>query len=117
MGLVIEAWLGSVLAGESGPYSRGYLGAHIGLAIALVLLTGWGLGVASRGRRAPVRGSAALTHLATLGATVSGLVFLFAGQASAALDGMEGLAGLAIVGAILLLVVGSVERPTGATSA
>ena len=117
VGLVIEAQLGSVLAGESGGYSHGYLGGHVGLAIALVLLTGWALGVAARGRGARLRGSAALTHLATLGATVSGFVFLFAGQANAALYGMEGLAGLAIVGSILLIVLGSVELRPGGPSA
>jgi hypothetical protein len=111
VGLVAESLVGSRLATAGSPYPTSLLATHIGLSIALVLLTGYAVGLSIRLRASPGRVVAALTFVATLGATASGTVFLLAGQSGIALGGMEGLAVVAILGAILLLVWGSVKLP------
>ena len=63
--------------------------------------------------RAPLtaerRHLAGITFIAALGATISGTVFLLGGQSNGALYGMEGLGGLALLGALLMIIFGSVK--------
>lgn len=109
LGLLGEILLGNSLASVGSPYPDSYLAAHVALGLFLVALTGWAFGLSVRLPSVRARAVAGVTHLSTLGAVVAGTVFLLAGQAQGALDAMEGLAVLAILGAILLLVVGSIQ--------
>jgi hypothetical protein len=110
--LIVEGALGGQLAIEGSPYPVGYLAAHIVLAILLVGFTGHAFRLALRLPKGSLKVAAAITFLTTLGATLAGTVFLLGGQATSAFDAMEGLFGVALIGAILLLVLGSVVTPT-----
>ncbi len=119
--LVVEVLLGSELARIGPPYPWSWLGAHIGLGILLFLVAGNAFGISLRHAQGFVRVAGGLTCLATLGAVLSGFAFLFGGQSNAALYGMEGLAVVALLGSVLLIVFGSnaaraVVRPPGAPS-
>ena len=109
--LVVEGVLGGQLAIVGSPYPIGYLAAHIVLAVLLVGFTGHAFQLALRLPKGSLKVAAAVTFLTTLGATVAGTVFLLGGGATSAFDAMEGLFGVALVGAILLLVLGSVVTP------
>jgi hypothetical protein len=104
--IVIEGYLGSQLSAAGSPYPASYLYAHIGLAILLVLFTGHVFGTSFRVPGAAARASAGITFLAAFGATIAGTVFLLGGGANSAFLAMEGLFGVALVGAILLVLFG-----------
>jgi len=97
------------LAGESS-YSTPLLVTHIAIALVLIGLTAHALRVAWRPlhRRWSTRGVTLLTFLSVLGATIAGFLFLFGGQNNAALVSMEGLGFVAIIGAILMFVWGTI---------
>ena len=110
--LLAETLVGNELAVVGSPYPLGYLAAHVVLSL---LLVGFTAHIFLRSLRLPsaaARVAGGVTFLSTLGATISGSVFLWGGGSQFAVDGMEGLAGLAILGAILLLVFGSVVTPS-----
>jgi len=116
--LIVEVLVGNELALAGSPYPLGYLAAHIVLAVLLTGFTSHVLLASIRGYRGSTRIAAGVTFVTTLGALLSGTVFLLAGQSNAALVGMEALAVLALLGAILLMVWGGAgsRRPTSAAS-
>ncbi|HTT16789.1 MAG TPA: hypothetical protein VMH49_05485 [Thermoplasmata archaeon] len=101
-----EVLLGNALANDGSPYPASTLYAHVGIAVLLVLLTIGALVVAVRGHPMRSRAIALVTFLATLGAALGGTIFLDAGGSNVALDLMEGLPVLTLLGAILLIVWG-----------
>jgi hypothetical protein len=103
--LIVEVLLGSQLARLGNPYPTSYLAAHVGLGIVLIGFSGHLLWSAVRSGRAAATSSAALTCLATVGAVVSGFVFLFGGQSAAALLSMEALGVVALIGSVLVIVL------------
>ena len=109
--LIVEGVLGGQLAIVGSPYPIGYLAAHIVLAILLVGFTAHAVRRALRLPKASLKVAATITFLTTLGATLAGTVFLLGGGAMSAFDAMEALFGVALIGAILLLVLGSVVIP------
>ncbi|MGI0071582.1 MAG: hypothetical protein ACRECT_05905 [Thermoplasmata archaeon] len=110
VGLIVEALVGSLLS-NTNPYNLAYLGTHIGLALLIVVFSGYALILSLRRSKASARAAAGLTFITTLGATVSGTVFLLGGSSPIALDAMQALAVVAILGAILLMVFGAVPSP------
>jgi hypothetical protein len=113
--LLVEVLVGNLLAMAGSPYPKLTLYAHVGLAVLLVLVTAGAVGVATRRGSRRQAALAALTFAATFGAAVGGVLFLDGGGAAAALDAMEGLAGLALLGSVLLIVWGSLAAsPAGA---
>jgi len=109
--LLAELLLGNQLAVVGSPYPVGYLAAHIVLSILLIGFTAHVLVRSTRLPSRPAKVVAGLTFLSAVGATIGGTVFLLSGGGSNALYAMEGLGGLAVLGAILLIVFGSVEIP------
>jgi hypothetical protein len=104
--LIAEILLGNQLATVGSPYPLGYLGAHIGLGLIVMAFSGHLLVAAARWGGAAAKGAALLACLGSIGAVVSGFVFLLGNQSSAALLGMEVLGGLALLGALLVIVFG-----------
>ena len=102
---VLTSAVGGSLALESS-YLVVTLTSHIGLALVTLGLAGYGAAFISRFYKAAPRAGAGLSALSALGATISGAVFLLGGQSNAALYSMEGFAGLGIVGALLMAVLG-----------
>ncbi len=109
--VIVESAVGGSLALEGSTYSMGYLTGHVGLAALLVLLSAWALIVSLRLSSRPAQVAAGITLLACLGATIAGTLFLIGGQSVAALEGMEGSAGLALLSTIFLFVWGSIPNP------
>ncbi len=103
---IAEVVLGNTLAIDGSPYPTDLLAAHVIVAVLAVLLTGFAVGVALRSGQRRGLYAAGVTHGSTLAATVSGLLFLFAGQNQYALDGMEGFAGAMLLGIILMALFG-----------
>jgi hypothetical protein len=103
--VILEALVGNTLAFESS-YSVAVLAAHIALALVIVAVSAHVVWVAVRYYRVPARVAALFTLVSAVGATIGGTVFLLAGSNVAGLDAMEGFSGVAILGAILLLVWG-----------
>jgi uncharacterized membrane protein len=104
--LILEVVLGSRLAALGSPYPDNWLGAHIGLGLLLMGFSGYVLYAAARAGRAVATTSAALTCLATVGAVVSGFVFLLGNQSNGALLAMEAFGVVALLGALLLIIFG-----------
>lgn len=109
--LIVEVLLGNQLATVGSPYPISYLAAHVVLGLLLIGFSGHLLMSAVRAGRAAATSVAALTCLATVGAVISGFVFLLGNQSSIALLGMEALGGLALIGSILLIVFGGARPP------
>lgn len=110
--VVVEIFIGNELALAGSPYPDSWLAAHIVVGLLLLAVAGHAARISMRLPKTSARVAAVVTVLAVLGAFASGLAFLFAGETNAALYGMEGLAGVALLGSLLLLVVGSVTvRP------
>ncbi len=113
----VEIYLGNALAIAGSPYPSNLLDAHIGAAALLILFSAAAVAVAWRLPRRLLRAASAVTFLAAVGATASGSIFLWHGQANAALDGMEGCAGIVLLGALILLIWGSVAVPAPSSPA
>jgi hypothetical protein len=109
--VTIETLVGNELALAGSPYPWSWLAVHIVVGLLLIGFAGHTARMAFRRPRTVARVSATLAALGSLGAFVSGLLFLFAGQSNGALYGMEGLAGLVFLAAVLLIVFGSVAPP------
>jgi hypothetical protein len=109
--VTIETLVGNELALAGSPYPWGWLAVHIVVGLLLIGLAGHTARMAFRRPSTGARVSATLAALGSLGAFVSGLLFLFAGQTKAALYGMEGLAGVVFLAALLLIVFGSGALP------
>lgn len=86
------------------------LASHIGLALVTLGVAGYSASVARRFYLALPRGSAGIASFAALGATVAGIVYLLLGSTPAALYAMEGFAGLGILAALVMIVVGGPSR-------
>jgi hypothetical protein len=82
------------------------LASHIGLAAVTLGLAGYATSFVGRSYKALPRGSAGLSALSALGATIAGTVFLVGGQGPAALYAMEGFAGVGILAGLLMIVAG-----------
>ena len=106
--LLGEILLGNQLAEVGSPYPVGYLAAHVVLSVLLVGFTAHVFLAALRLPKAAAKYAAAITFLSTLGATLAGTVFLLGGGSTPSLYAMEGLGGVALIAAILLMVWGSV---------
>ncbi len=114
--LLAELLLGNQLAVVGTPYPVGYLATHIVLSILLIGLAAHVVVRSTRLPSGPAKAVAWLTFVSTLGATIGGTVFLVAGGSSIALYAMEGLGALAVLGAVLLIVWGSVRIPSQPTT-
>ncbi len=114
--VIVESVLGDPLARAGSPYPLGYLAAHIGLALLLVAFAAHAFVISIRLPSWPARVAACVTFLCALGATIDGTVFLLGGQSRSSLYGMEALAVVALLGAILLFAWGSVAIPASPVS-
>ena len=114
--LLALATVGGTLALEGSSYVLGYLALHIVLAILLVGFSAHVFMATLRLSNTPARASAGLALLSALGATVGGSIFLFVGGNPIALDAMEGLTGVALLGIVLLILFGAEPRLGRATS-
>jgi hypothetical protein len=114
---LLTSAVGGSLALESS-YLPVTLASHIGLALVTLGIAGYATSFVGRYYRALPRASAGIAALAGLGATIAGTVFLLDGQSNAALYAMEGFAGVGILAAIVMIVVGgpSGKRIQTATS-
>jgi hypothetical protein len=103
---LLTSAVGGSLALESS-YLWITLASHIGLAVVTLAITGYAASIARRaGYTGAPRASSGLAAFGALGATVSGIVFLLAGQSNYALYAMEGFAVLGILTSIVMIVVG-----------
>ncbi len=102
---LLTSAVGGSLALESS-YLAITLVSHIGLALVTLGLAGYATSFVGRSYQALPRAGAALSALSALGATIAGIVFLVAGQSDAALVAMEGFAGLGLLGALVMIVLG-----------
>jgi hypothetical protein len=112
--VILELLVGNQLALAGSPYPVPYLAGHVVLAILLVGLAAHSTILARRRAGAVAQVSGLLALLGSAGAGIAGTIFLWGGQANGALWGMEGLGVIALLGAILLLVFGSL-RPASST--
>jgi hypothetical protein len=108
---VVEGILGSALFSESLTVWNAL--PHIILALVMVEMTAHAFVISLRLRGLRHKVAAALAMVSTLGATISGAIFLFAGESPAALESMEVTTGLLVVGTLLLLLWGSVPLTFG----
>ncbi len=92
------------------------LASHIGLAVVTLVLAGYATSFVGRSYTAVPRAGAALSALAALGATIAGTVFLVAGHSEGALDAMEGLAGIGLLAALVMVVFGGPSGKRGTAS-
>jgi hypothetical protein len=115
--VVLEILVGNALAVAGSPYPLPYLAAHVILAILLVGLSAHAVVIAQGRGGGLARGSAILALLGSVGAGISGTLFLYAGQSDLALTAMEALGGLALLGGILLLATGGLRPVSSPTDA
>lgn len=111
---IAEFLIGNELAVAGSPYPLIWLILHVLVALGLVIGAGGTIWIALRLRSGTNLAIGTLTFLFALGATISGTVFLFAGQNNGALYAMELLGGLTILGGLLLIIFGSVPARLGA---
>ncbi len=97
--------VGGSLALESS-YLVVTLASHIGLALVTLAVAAYATSTVGRTYRAAPRASAGVAAIAALGATLAGTAFLLGGKSDGALYAMEGLAGLGILAAILMIALG-----------
>ena len=113
--LLVIATVGGSLALESS-YVLAYLALHVGLAVLLVGFSAHVLIAAFRSAKTPAKAGALIAFLCALGATIAGTFFLFGGGSDLALDFMEGLTVVGVIGIILILVWGSVPASPPTTT-
>ena len=102
---LLSSAVGGSLALESS-YLLVTLASHIGLALVTLGLAGYATSFVGRSYKSMPRAFAGLAALAALGATIAGTIFLVGGQSASALYAMEGLAGIGILAALLMIVFG-----------
>ena len=114
---LLTSTVGGSLALESS-YLPLTLASHIGLALVTVGIAGYVTSFVGRSYRATQRAAAGVAAVAALGATVAGTIFLVGGQSDGALYAMEGLAGLGIIAALVMVAIGgpSGKRTTAPAS-
>jgi hypothetical protein len=117
IGILAESVVGAELAMVVGPYPDWLLAAHIVISLLLVIFSGVALAIAWPLPSSALRISAVITFISVIGATIAGSDFLWGGQSNAALMGMEGFAGLAFLGALLLIVFGGKPATLGPADA
>jgi hypothetical protein len=110
--VLAEILVGNQLALAGSPYPVGYLAAHIGLSILLIALGAYLVVIAYRLHRALAWIPSWLSLVSVVIATLSGTDFLVGSGAQSALYAMEGFGGLALLGAILLVILGSFTVPS-----
>ena len=106
----VEIYLGNSLALESGPYATNVLTAHEGVGLLLIVFSAAALAWAVRLRNPRGIVAAVFCFLPSVGAEISGAVFIWGGQDPTPLHLMEGLAVVVLIGILLLLAWGSVPR-------
>ncbi len=109
--VLAEILVGNELALAGSPYPVGYLAAHIGLSILLILLGAYLVIISYRLHRPPAWILSGLCFVSVVIATLSGTDFLIGGGAQGTLYAMEGFGGLALLGSIILVIVGSFPVP------
>jgi hypothetical protein len=102
---LLTSAVGGSLALESS-YLLVTLASHIGLAVVTLGMAGYAASIGRRYYGPRARVSSGLAAFAALGATVAGTVFLLGGQGAVTLYVMEGFAGLGLVAAIVMIIVG-----------
>jgi hypothetical protein len=102
---LLTSAVGGSLALES-TYLAITLASHIGLALVTLGIAGYATSFVGRSYKAMPRGFAGLSALSALGATIAGTIFLVGGQSTGALDAMEGFAGIGILAALLMIILG-----------
>jgi hypothetical protein len=102
---LLTSAIGGSLAMESS-YLVVTLTSHIGLALVTLGIAGYATSFVGRSYRALPRAFAGIAAISALGATLAGTVFLLGGGSNSALYAMEGFAGLGILAAIVMIVVG-----------
>ncbi len=111
---LLTSAVGGSLALESS-YLALTLASHIGLALVTLAIAGYATSRVGRHYRTLPRAFSGLAAFSALGATIAGTVFLLGGRPDAALYGMEGLAILGIVSALVMIVAGGTSgRVSGA---
>jgi hypothetical protein len=113
--VLIEILIGNELAIVGTPYPEWLIGLHVVVALLLVIFSAYATFLAFRAAGTGARASAVLAAVGSLGASIGGSVFLYNGSAPA-LTAMEGLGGLALLGALLLILLGG-ARPVSGTAA
>ena len=111
--LALEILSGSLLADErvaSIPYDFGLLSLHALAKILLIAISAIAFIISLRLSGLRNRVATGLALLSTIGATIAGLVYQYAGKSPTADGIMGGLSGLVLIAAILLLVWGSVAK-------
>ncbi len=111
--LAMEIASGSLLADQrvAGiPYDFGFLVFHALAKILLLAVTVLAVIISFRLPSSRNRAAATVAFGSTLGATIAGLIYQYAGKSPIADGGMAGLSGLVLIAAILLLIWGSVAR-------
>ncbi len=111
--LVIEIASGSLLADQrvAGiPYDFGFLALHALAKILLLSVTVLVVIISFRRQSLRNRAAAVLAFGSTLGATIAGLVYQYAGKSPVADGVMGSLSGLVLLAAILLLIWGSAAK-------
>ncbi len=111
--LAMEIASGSLLADQRVAgisYDFGFLVFHALAKILLLAVTVLALGISFRLPSLRNRIAAALAFGSTLGATIAGLAYQYAGKSPIADGVMGGLSGLVLIAAILLLIWGSVAK-------
>jgi hypothetical protein len=111
--LAMEIASGSLLADQrvAGiPYDFGFLVFHALAKILLLAVTVLAVIISGRLPSLGNRVAAAVAFGSTLGATIAGLAYQYAGKSPIADGVMGGLSGLVLIAAILLLIWGSVAK-------
>jgi predicted permease len=106
---LLTSVVGGSLALESS-YLALTLASHIGLALVTLAIAGYAASRVGRYYRTLPRAFTGLAAFSALGATIAGTVFLLGGKTNAALYGMEGLAILGIVSALVMVVAGGTSN-------
>jgi|SRR5580698_9144322 hypothetical protein len=105
--VLAEILVGNQLALSGSPYPVGYLAAHVGLSIVLIALGAYLVAIAYRLHRSLAWVLSGLCFVSVVVATLSGTDFLLGSGAQSSLYAMEGFGGLALLGSLLLIILGS----------
>ncbi len=110
---ILVLWVIDVMAGSSWAfgYSVGIAAVHVIAALLMVAITAIAFIISLRFPSRRNRLSAAFSLVSTAGATVAGSLYVFADKNRTALVTMEVLTLFILIGALMLLIWGSVARP------
>jgi hypothetical protein len=110
---ILVLWVIDVMAGSSWAfgYSVGIAAVHVIAALLMVGITAIAFIISLRFPSRRNRLSAAISLVSTVGAAVAGAVYVFADKNRTALVTMEVLTLFILIGALMMLIWGSVARP------